>query len=671
MKRTILFLLTALVVGIAANARTVKFDFTSQSSLASLGISVPDPSNHQDLKGSSFEYGGITMSFSQEGSVNGAEIYDINSYRTNFELHVYGSTVTFKSDQPFSAITFNGRRVFFGEMVPNTWRGSAKEVSFSPQTETYIEDITFYFDQTVREPDTVSVTRALQLIKNGDTRDHYVYGIVRKTHSDVGLLNGLDYINVWLQSETNPNDTLRAYHLYKKAGAEWKTLDHLSKTFRVGNKVLIYAYELKDYVEVDSNEKQFHYNQAHVGKFCEIVPEKVVVQFYPPVGAPEEGIDIIGTFDEWKGVKLTKNSDGMYTAILDSIMPEDQFKFRQAGTWDREPTYYDANTNTWKTHLNMNFFDLWEIGAGAYSGYKVLRIDWRGAQYAWSNPPAQEPGSYSVYVGLYPPAGAPKAGIDIIGTFDEWKGVKLTKNSDGMYTTILKDIKPEDQFKFRETGTWDNQPTFYGNWFPDLTFSEYWTDEGATYGYPGYKTLLFDWRDESQFSWVNPAGADTYSVYVAFYSPSGAPDKGVEIVGNFNGWATGKKMTQEGNYYYVHLDDVAASQQFKFREVGDTEWENDLQYKDNNGAWQRFGNYTFDIWTDDVYNYHNADKYIILNLSNDTKYKWLKSNDNPPLGYSTIDMQNEWGSVQKILRDGQLYIMYKGKMYNVLGAEVR
>ena len=497
MKRKILFLLTALVVGFTANAKTVTFDFTDPSSL---GITPPAAGSGVNLSELALEYNGVTMTCVKNAS-NDTRIW--GKAGPSYELRTYKSnTITFSASQAITAIEFDGTVAFSEIASGKAWTGNATSVTFTATGTNYITSAKLTIGEAadVWVPDTVSVAEALQLIAAGDTHDHYVYGVVRKEPYSTTSSTTYTTVQFWLESEENANDTLQAYKIAKADGSKWTDVNEANDSIQVGKRVLVYAEKLAIYTNTSTGVS---WPEINGGKFCKRLPdlgENVVVRFYPPAGAPAAGIDIIGTFDEWSGTQLEeKYGDEYYYVYLDGIQPDDLFKFREAGTWDNEPTYYSSTM---------------------------------------------------------------------------------------------------------------------GN----MTFSDYWVD-GTGYGYPGYKMLWIDWRS-SEYSWVTPAGASTYSVYVGFYSPSGAPENGVEIVGSF-GWETGVKMAQEGNFYYTYLYNIAETELFKFREFEDYTWQNDLMYKDND-SWYRFNNFTFGkVWQDDVYNNYGADKYIILDLSDDNWYSWL------------------------------------------------
>lgn len=75
-----------------------------------------------------------------------------------------------------------------------------------------------------------------------------------------------------------------------------------------------------------------------------------------PAGAPAAGVEIIGSFDDWAGTPMTKVDDTHYTAKI-SAQASAEFKFREAGTWDNEIEWYNAEEDAWKGLDNMKFAD--------------------------------------------------------------------------------------------------------------------------------------------------------------------------------------------------------------------------------------------------------------------------------------------------------------------------
>ena len=116
----------------------------------------------------------------------------------------------------------------------------------------------------------------------------------------------------------------------------------------------------------------------------------VVLGLLAPAGAPAEGIEVWGTFNNWaSGVAMEYDADlNIYATILEG-KSTDSFKFRQTDTWDNQIQYKDEEADAWKTfgdgNAELKFGDYWEDGTGALAGKKVVALDFRDpAKFKWS-----------------------------------------------------------------------------------------------------------------------------------------------------------------------------------------------------------------------------------------------------------------------------------------------
>lgn len=155
---------------------------------------------------------------------------------------------------------------------------------------------------------------------------------------------------------------------------------------------------------------------------------------------------------------------------------------------------------------------------------------------------------------------------------------------------------------------------------------------------------------------------DPYTVNVTLTAPAGAPAAGVDIIGDFDGWA-GTLMTLENGKYTASVI-ATPSQKFKFREVGT--WENEILIADETveGGWAAFPDTQFQsVWElTDVEFVAN----INLDLSDPALYKWKAVNPNEGIEEVVLTEQ-----AQKVIVDGVLYIVRDNKMFNVQGTQVR
>lgn len=109
-----------------------------------------------------------------------------------------------------------------------------------------------------------------------------------------------------------------------------------------------------------------------------------------PAGAPAEGIEMWGTFNNWaSGIAMDYDADlNVYAAVLEA-KSTDSFKFRQTDTWDNQIQYKDEEADAWKTfgdgNAELKFGDYWEDGTGTLAGLKIVYLDFSNpAKFKWS-----------------------------------------------------------------------------------------------------------------------------------------------------------------------------------------------------------------------------------------------------------------------------------------------
>ena len=103
-----------------------------------------------------------------------------------------------------------------------------------------------------------------------------------------------------------------------------------------------------------------------------------VVYLKAPAGAPVEGVEIIGTFDNWAGTAMALENSGEYFAEL-NVMGFQEFKFRQAGSWDNEIVTAADGAGL----ANMKFEQLWQDDTYQGTSCKKIELDLSGEDYVW------------------------------------------------------------------------------------------------------------------------------------------------------------------------------------------------------------------------------------------------------------------------------------------------
>lgn len=161
--------------------------------------------------------------------------------------------------------------------------------------------------------------------------------------------------------EVKDEDWTNQMQYYSEADDEWKNFDN---------------YELKAeetvVLEWGDNDKF---------RFAACSNEEAVDVYFlidVPEGAPAAGIEVIGTFDGWAGTLMTFDPEKGYAAAVEA-KSGDEFKFREAGTWDNEIEELQED-GTWKGLPNMKFGKFWE----EINGEKFILLDFSDpAQYRW------------------------------------------------------------------------------------------------------------------------------------------------------------------------------------------------------------------------------------------------------------------------------------------------
>ena len=200
--------------------------------------------------------------------------------------------------------------------------------------------------------------------------------------------------------------------------------------------------------------------------------------------------------------------------------------------------------------------------------------------------------------------------------FDDWYVVSLpyALDKDGYYPSG----KP---IELRNDGTfsWNNQSGDEGAWIyrnglratiqndPDIPGEAF-----VSYTGPGaYIYEIAYWKNHS-----NPCEeivSQTYTVHL--YVPDACPEMVPAICGEFtNNWASNLPMNYEGvipgGILYSVSFQANKGDQFKFREVNDHDWSNQLQfYYAVDDAWYNFGNLELGDETEVWFDYSNSDNY--------------------------------------------------------------
>ncbi|MBQ9296712.1 MAG: hypothetical protein IJ204_05900 [Paludibacteraceae bacterium] len=166
-----------------------------------------------------------------------------------------------------------------------------------------------------------------------------------------------------------------------------------------------------------------------------------------------------------------KAAEGTNYQIV-SGMVDDNGLFVDSAAWKEAAYLQEFVDNEWVRINN---------GGNFVTGEEALiEYDIRDAEkYRWARCAPDE--REDVVVTLTAPAGAPAEGVDIIGTFDDWKGTIMTLGTDGKYTVTVR-MQATDEFKFRRAAdaTWAVQIQEYGEFEKEVD---------------GVKQTVTDWHD--------------------------------------------------------------------------------------------------------------------------------------------------------------------------------
>ena len=250
---------------------------------------------------------------------------------------------------------------------------------------------------------------------------------------------------------------------------------------------------------------QLKYWKKHKSPCEKVIPHTYTVNLYAPNACADMKPAIIGNFNEWKeGVAMAEKVDEEFETYYTYTFNDQEgheFKFKEATDtdWTNELQYYDNDSDAWYNFKNF------ELGADTVLTY--VYSDNELYRFAKCNGETPE----YVIVGLKSPAGAPAAGIEIIGSFDGWTGVMMEQNPEtGWYLAYGIEATASDVFKFREAGTWDNEILVWipandenpeGKWeaMDNISFGSVWKDD--TWKGEPVKLVELDFSNPAKYCW--------------------------------------------------------------------------------------------------------------------------------------------------------------------------
>ncbi len=263
---------------------------------------------------------------------------------------------------------------------------------------------------------------------------------------------------------------------------------------------------------------------------------------------------------------------------------------------------------------------------------------------------------------------APSAKYYVVGDMTNW-----AVNADYEMTPNNVRVDTDEEYKFDITLTTSNQFKVVKvegetqTWYPDGMGNNY--GEHGEIERDGDYTIYFrpalDGDDDWFYNCIMAIRHATPErvVVAALFPENGMPTEGVKIFGSFSEEEFDMTLIIETGGY-IHSEIMAADQdEFMFRDAADEE--NVLMVRNDAWEWVE-AVFTFDEeWEQDTYKGEPV-KMIDMDLSDNSKYAW--STDIPE---GLEEVLSEKAESRKIMLNGMLYIVRDGKMYNVLGTEMK
>jgi hypothetical protein len=397
----------------------------------------------------------------------------------------------------------------------------------------------------------------------------------------------------------------------------------------------------------------------------ECAQQSYTIRIYPPYCEALDYLEptIKGTFNNWTDAMTMTFKGSYFELITEPTLDNFEFKFNNDpnGSWDYEFQAYDSVSGSWhgipeKGNLSLTNGTEYYTLQGT-----VLTFDFSDdTKYRYAKCGLTY---FDVTINAILPAGAPAAGVELMGNFVNgvWDGEGLLMENDaatGAYKATIKATEA-DEFKFRELGNWDNQ----------IEVSE---DGGATWNVSGnFKVgeemeedegnmvINLDLSDPTEYKWsAAPAEEPEYTVLYANLPAANSPEA-VNIV--VEGEAPAMEHLDNG--WWLVKFDVKASQAFTFSSADGSIVIEKYNAEDN--AWAPLANELVfgELWQDGT-DKGTPCKDIELYLNDAELYRWAAA----PEGIENIVLT---GKAQKVVVDGAVYIIRDNKMYNIHGAQVR
>jgi hypothetical protein len=303
----------------------------------------------------------------------------------------------------------------------------------------------------------------------------------------------------------------------------------------------------------------------------------------------------------------------------------------------------------------------------------IIRMSaWKGD----ANPCTKQCDAVDITVRVYAPFcdDNPEFEPSLMGSFNNWTAPAAMEFNGTYFEYVIQGATSTLEFKFNNNSSnkddWSNQFEYYVPEDVDNDVPESWNtfnnfkldpnDDMSKFYQREGNILTFDFSDTEKYRYANcgkepEPDCDTETVHKVTFvltAPAGAPEAGIELIGDFNGWLNGGEEPiimelKEDGKYYAEVD-VHECDQYKYREPGN--WDNQIQ-KDGGD----FQPKVRDVW--------NEEKNKVEQDLSGAEFAWSASQ-----GIENIVLTEK---AQKVMVDGVMYIIRDNKLYNVHGTQVR
>lgn len=160
------------------------------------------------------------------------------------------------------------------------------------------------------------------------------------------------------------NDKNNRLEYFDEKTWTWKPLDD----------IVLPGGETKQTLNFYFNDSKYRYT------LCGKETYDILVTVIVPDGAPEAGVEVLGSFGNWDehAVKMVSQGNNTYVAGI-TAKETDEFKFREAGTWDNEIIYVEGG----KAMSNLLISDY----LAEENNLKVVFLDLSSPEvFAWKKP---------------------------------------------------------------------------------------------------------------------------------------------------------------------------------------------------------------------------------------------------------------------------------------------